>query len=397
MVSMKNCVNVIEISHKFLKLVVGNYFNGKVSVRYVKKIPISGLIENGRIKDKEGLIAQISKLNPIEDESFEMNKLIDEAVVVLPPYGLEIYNTTQLTSVISRERIIGYQDIVNIYSIISNKKLPVDNELIDIIPQTFTIDSGEKYAVAPIGKASRSIDVSANVFTLPKSVNNDYSEVFERAGIKIAHKVVSTFALSELLRTYDGIPNDYFLIDMGANSTSVSLVGQNLLLGSRSFAYGGENITERIVECFNINENEAEKVKKLYGYDTREMKFAYPICKSGDKEHFGKELNEIIAESLDQFISHAKAAMDQLATTYKVGEVENVPLLLVGGAAKLHGLLEYLKAKMGRDNIEVVTPTTLGARDLSLFTSLGAIIVHIKHPGIVEDINSSSTPVNREE
>ena len=89
--------------------------------------------------------------------------------------------------------------------------------------------------------------------------------------------------------------------------------------------------------------------------------------------------------------------MDQLATTYKVGEVENVPLLLVGGAAKLHGLLEYLKAKMGRDNIEVVTPTTLGARDLSLFTSLGAIIVHIKHPGIVEDINSSSTPVNREE
>ena len=93
---MKNSINVIEISHRFIKLVVGDFINDKVSVRYAKKIPISGLLENGGAIDKENLIAAISKLNPINDESFHMNRLIDEAVLVLPPYGLEIYNTSQM-------------------------------------------------------------------------------------------------------------------------------------------------------------------------------------------------------------------------------------------------------------------------------------------------------------
>lgn len=396
---MKNSVNVIEISHKFIKLVVGGFANGKVFVNYVKKVPIQGLLENGTIKDKDALVAAISKLNPIEDESFHINKLIDEAVLVLPPYGLEIYKTAQQTSVISRERVIGYQDIVNLYSIISNKKLPIDNELIDIIPQTFEVDNGEIYAVPPIGKPSRSIRVTANVFTLPKKINAEFSDVFEKAGIKISHKVVSTFAQSELLETYQNIPNDYFLIDIGSNTTSVSLIGNKRLLATRSFVWGGESITERIIECFNINEREAEKIKKLYGYDTRKMKFAYPIARSGadGKEHFGDELNAIIGDSIDKFASLSKVAIEQLARGYEISSYSELPILLTGGCSKLHGLLEYLTSRYNNNHIQIVEPQTLGARDPSLLGVLGSIIVHIKHPGIVEDINSSSTPVNREE
>ena len=394
---MKNSINVIEISHRFIKLMVGDFINDKVSVRYAKKIPISGLLENGGAIDKESLIAAISKLNPINDESFHMNRLIDEAVLVLPPYGLEIYNTSQMTSVISKERVIGYQDIINLYSIISNKKLPVNNDLIDIVPETYTVDSGERYAVAPIGKSSRSISINANVFTLPKKLNNDYTELLERAGIKVAHKVVSTYAISALLQSYGDLPKDYFLLDIGASATSVSIIGNNRLLASRSFAFGGDSITERIIECFNINEKEAERIKKIFGYDTREMKFSYPIVKKDDKEYYGKDLNEIIAESLDKLISHLSAAMEQLSSTYKIDGNMDLPILLVGGGSKLHGLLDYLKSKLGKDNISIVTPKTLGARDSSLFPLLGSVIVHEKYPGVVEDINSSSTPVNREE
>ena len=396
---MKNSVNVIEISHKFIKLVIGDYLDGKVSVSYVKKVPINGLLENGAIKDKDGLVAALTKLSPIEDESYQINKLIDEAVVVLPPYGLEVYSTSQLTSVISREKIVGYQDIVNIYSIISNKKLPVNNELIDIIPESFELENGERYAVPPIGKNTRSIDVKANVFTLPKKINSDFSEVFERAGIKISHKVVSSYAVSEILSTYHNIPKKYFLIDIGANTTSVSLIGDNGLVATRSFVWGGETITERIIECFNINENEAEKIKKIFGYDTREMKFAYPIAIDSvdGKKHYGKELNSIIAEAIDKFAGLAKVSMEQLCSLYQVGTYKDLPIILVGGGSKLHGLLDYLKSKYQNENIALVTPQTIGARDTSLLAVLGAIAVHTKHPGIVEDINSSSTPVNREE
>lgn len=396
---MNSKITVIELSNRFVKVVIGSVCNGQVVVHYVKKVPTKHLIENGTINDREALLQTIGKINPINDEQYDIHELIDDAIIVLPPFGLEIYGTSQITSVISRERIIGTQDIVNIYSIISNKKLPVDNELIDTIPDVYKIDSGERYAVPPIGKASRSITVSAKVHTLPKRINANYSGIISGAGINIAHKVVSSYAISELFATYKDLPTDYYLFDIGAYSTSVSLVSNSKLLATRSFAWGGDNITERIIECFNINEKEADHIKTLYGLDDRKLNFLYPIATSGDgaTKRYREDLNQIITESLDKLVSLSNVSIQQLALAYKVDTYKTLPFVITGGGSKLHGLLNYLKDKFGKDNIQIVNPRTIGARDPSLAACLGAILVHNSHPGVVEDINSSSSPVSREE
>ncbi|MCR4911904.1 MAG: pilus assembly protein PilM [Bacilli bacterium] len=396
---MKSRITVIELSNRFVKVMIGSVDKNQVIVHYVKKIPTRHVLENGSIVDRENLLATLAKINPINDEQYNIHELIDDAVIILPPYGLEIYGTTQITSVISKERVIGNQDIINIYSIISNKKLPVDNDLIDTIPEIYRIDSGERYAVAPIGKISRAISVQAKVHTLPKRINAEYSGVISSAGINISHKVVSTFAISELFATYVDLPSDYFLIDIGAYSTSVSLISGSKLLASRSFAWGGDNITERIIECFNINEKEAEHLKELYGLDTRKMNFLYPITTSpdGEKKRYAEDLNQIISESLDKFVGLANVSIEQLAVAYKVDTFRNLPFILTGGGSKLHGLLGYLKNKLNKEDIRIVAPRTIGARDPSLCACLGAILVHKNHPGVVEDINTATTTVSRED
>ena len=395
---MKSRITVIELSNRFVKVVIGSVDqDNNIALHYVKKVPIKHFIENGNIIDKENLLATLAKINPINDEEYNIHELIDDAVIILPPYGLEIYGTSQITSVISKERVIGNQDIINIYSIISNKKLPVDNNLIDTIPELFQIDSGEKYAVAPVGKFSRSISVVAKVHTLPKRIDNGYSEIISSSGINIAHKVVSPYAISELFATYKDLPRDYFLIDIGAYSTSVSLVSATRLLATRSFAWGGDTITERIIECFNINEKEADHIKTLYGYDTRKMNFLYPICEGAETKRYREDLNEIIAESLDKFVGLATVSIEQLALAYKVETYKTLPLLITGGGSKLHGLLDYLKNKFGQAEIKIVNPRTLGARDPSLSSCLGALLVHHNHPGVVEDINTATSTVSREE
>ena len=369
---MKNRFTVIEISHKFIKVLIGSVHNGQVIAHYVNKTPIHHLLESGVIVDKESLLAAFQKINPIHDEQYNIHELINEAILILPPYGLEVYATTQITSVISRERIISQQDIVNLYSIVSNKKLPVDNELIDIIPEIYTIDSGEKYAMAPIGKSSRAINAQIKVHTLPRKINFDYSEILRRAGINISHKVVSSFASTELLSSYKETPKDYFLIDIGGNTTSVSLIGNGQMVATRSNAWGGDSITERIMQSFNINEKEAEHIKTLYGIDNRKMNFLYPITKSANgKEHYREELNNIIYESLDTFISSTQIAMDQLKELYKVNK--DIPILVIGGTSKLKGLISYLKTKLNKENITAVSPKTIGVRDPSMLACLGAV------------------------
>ena len=395
---MKNAVTVIEISHRFIKILIGKYFNGKVIVDYVRKIPINQIVENGAIKDKMTLLDIIAKNNPLNDEVYHINELLDNIVLVLPPYGLEIYETSQLTTVASPEKIVSYQDIRTLFSIISNKKLPVDNELIDIIPEFYMTDNKEKHHLPPVGKQSRDIALYCSVYTLPKRINADYSSVITSSGIKISHKMVSTYAIKELLSTYKDLPKEYFLVDIGASSTTVSIVGANRLLATRSFAFGGDHITERIIESFNINESEAENIKKLYGYDLRKMEFAYPIVKNNaGKTFYREDLNRIIVSALDNFVSSFETSSEKLATLYKATNYKDLPIYIVGGASKLHGLLDYLKPKMGKENIYLLTPNNIGARDPSLFACLGAVVVHSNHPGMLEEVNNASVTMSRED
>ena len=394
---MKNVTTVVEISNSFIKVVIGSVQNKKLLVHYVNKTPIRNLVENGTIIDKEGLIEALGKVNPIDDDRFDIHQLIDDAVVIYPPYGLEIYSTSQITSVISRERIVENQDIINLYSIVSNKKLPINNDLIDIIPETFKLDSGEIYDVPPIGKSSRDITVKVDVHTVPKKLNSEFASTISRGGINISHKVASSFASNCLLSTMN-LPKNYFLVDVGSNSTSISLIGNHRLLATRSFSWGGNSITERIMECFNINEKEAERLKCLYGIDKRKMNFLYPLAKSADgKEKYREDLNQIITECLDRFVNLCQVPIEQLASKYGVENYNSFPIVFIGGGSKLKGMSEYLKPKFNNVDIKLVTPEIIGARDSSLCACLGAILFHNRHKGVVEDINTAVTPVSRED
>ena len=398
---MKNDVIALEISHKYIKVAFGTTENGQVLVNFVKKVPIDHLLENGVIKEKAQLVKELQKVNPIIDDDYRFNELINNVSLVLPPYGLEVYQTKQITSVISPEKVIGELDIKNIYSIIRNKRLPVDNELIDIVPEAFYIENGNVYAHAPIGKVSSSITAFTKVHTLPKRINTEYTEVLKNSNIQINRRMVSTFAASELLATYQDVPDNFFLVDIGAASTSVSLIGKKQLFASRSFSWGGDNITDHIVSKFNISELEAEKIKILYGLDKREIKFDYSVCTvdtdEGENKHYVDELNELIEKDLDELFRLMTNAIEQLAQSYNVIEYQSMPILLIGGGSRLKGIVNHLLQKNVFTNIKAISPKTIGARDPSLFALLGAIYIGYKYPNTSGDEKKPTVAVSREE
>ena len=403
---MKKVNIAIEISHRFIKVALGYVQDEQVYVTYVKKVPINHLLENGVIKEREALIREalireLSKINPVVDQEFNVNRLLNKVSLIFPPYGLEVYQTKQMTSVVSEERVVGEIDLRNLYVSIRNKRLPVDNELIDIIPEAFVIDNGNVYSHAPIGKVSSAINAFCKVLTIPKRIDTEYSSILKEANIQISRKVVSTFAAAELIATYQDVPAVYFLVDIGASSTSVSLIGKKQLYATRSFSWGGDNITDRIVSNFNISEEEAEKIKILYGLDRREIKFEYAVSKSdtpeGVNRHLVNELNDLIEVELDELHKNMNIAIEQLALTYKIADYQNIPIILIGGTSRLKGIVPYLVNKGTYQNISKLSPRTLGARDPSLFGVLGSIYVNYKYPNSFDNQKPVSAPVTRVE
>lgn len=389
----------LEITSKSIKIVIGYVIDDQVCVLYAMNKPIGPYIENGTIVNFPSLIDEMKKVAFISDPNAKLKIKISDVLLCLPPCGLEIFQTKQVTTVVSDESKVSPIDIKNIYALISKERIPSNNEFIDVIPEQFILDQDKVFSTAPIGEISNTVTIKAKVHTLPRHVCSDYSNLVKSAGINVRRTIIAPFGVVELLGSYNDIPNDYFLVDIGAKMTSVSLVGQKQLYGTTFFAWGGDNITDKITEQFQINHSDAEKYKIMYGYDNRKMNFEPLVCSVIDEEGNNKkytvsELSKIIKSELDNLIEKLNYAIGDLLKGYD-SSYQTLPMVIVGGGSQLKGLKTYLEPKISSDVVIIAKPKTLGARNPSFFNCLGMLKAAHKYQNGFEDSLPKISPINR--
>ena len=387
---MDKPIAAIELGSKKLKLVVGYEIDGQVYVLYTLTKPYGFCIEGGNFVDANKVAETIKSIREFTDPSAKLKLNISDVLLCLPPYGLGIYQTRQVTTVVTEDSKISNLDIKNIYALIRNSAYPLnDKALVDVVPESFTLDHGRIFARPPMGESSSTLTVSAKVQTLPSVLVDNYQTVLANGGMVSKRNVISSLAATELVCSYPNMPSSFILVDIGSNITTVSFVGNGALYGSTFFEWGGDNITERIIEKFNINEADAEKYKIMYGIDYREMNFKAPICTTDDGSghdvhHYNDELNTIIKSELDIFVEQLNDSINDIVAQHDKS-YRSFPMMLVGGGAELNGLVQYITPKVMSETVEVVKPKTLGARNATFTNCLGAILTYSKYPNLNDE------------
>ena len=376
---MEKPVAAIEFGSKKMKLVVGYELDGQVCVLYATTKPYGYMIENGEILDSSRLAQALKEVKNYADPAAQLKLNIQEVILSLPPYGLSIYTGTQSSAVGGENGTVTKNEIRGIQNLIRSSNVPQGNSLVDIVPIYYELDQGRRYIYPPIGQISNSLKVSVMLHSLPTHVYQAYTQPVKDAQVLLKRSVIAPYGAAALVNSIPNAPINYLLVDIGAEMTTVSLIGEGRLYGSTHFNWGGDKITERIITTFNINENDAEKYKITYGIDNRKMNFNAPVCKSSDGEgneikHYSDELNEIIKSELAIFLKDLDASLDELLKSYDKTVTKKLPMVLIGGGAKLNGLVEYLKPKVESDDVIVITPRNLGARDATFTNCLGLIL-----------------------
>lgn len=388
---MEKPVAAIEFGSKKMKLVVGYELNGQVYTIYSLVRPYGHAIECADIVNAASIAKVVEEIKSFVDQNMKMRIAVTEATLSLPPYGLQIFDNKQTTTVMAEDRKVSGLDMKNIYTMIRNCSHSICNSLVDVVPESFILSDGRAFARLPSGETSFSLTVASKVHTLPKKTNDEFCGLLLNQGIKVKKTIVAPFAAMTLLSTYPEVPSDYILVDMGSNITTVSLIGNRQLYESRYFEWGGDSITGKIIESFNINEGDAEKYKIMYGIDNREMNFKAPVCITKDQDgrdinHYNSDLNEIIKKELDIFVKQLESAISDLFITYDNDQsLKSLPLVLIGGASRLNGLVEYIEPKLINKQIITVLPKTLGARNATFTNCLGMILASARYQSEVED------------
>lgn len=137
-----------------------------------------------------------------------------------------------------------------------------DQEILDAATQEYKVDN--VYQLDPVGiKATRLEGNFLNILWR-KKFYDDLNDCFEKANIAIAELYLAPLALADSVLNDAEKRGGCLLVDLGADTTTVSVYYKNILRHLAVIPLGGNSVT-RDIASLQIEEADAEKLKLKYG------------------------------------------------------------------------------------------------------------------------------------
>ena len=397
---MEKYISALEISDTSVRLAVGYVKDDKVNLIHVSERPIRGLVSHGEIVDPQTLASIISSMKEFKDETTKEKITITDVSLVLPSLGLNVFQSSKTSNVVSPYSLIATIDIENVINLVQKEVIPTGSKVIDIIPDSFVLEMGRSFVNPPINEKSNTITIKAKIHTLPERIVDDYTAVLTAARLRVRRMCVSSYAIAELGKYSDEIPQSYILADFGADVSNLSLVGNSSVFETISFLSGANDLVEKISNKLGLGYEDSLELIKKYGLDERPLTYKPTIATSfvnGIETHHDPEsLNTLIKEFFkEEFWVQFNAADTTLMKGYP-DSVKNLPIVFAGGLTRMIGFEGLAKEKFSSNAaIHYLEPHCMGARNTSFSAVIGAILASSKYKGSLSDTRLKTSTIQR--
>ncbi len=363
---LENVYSSIDFGHDTCKLVVGTMNGDRFNLCATFIAKTQGL-QDGEITSKNELQRTIvNLLEQARSLDFEVNQV----VVILPSYGMNVVRKKARTAVSSPNGIISQKDIEGLEKYCAESKLNPGEMVVGINALNYTVDSRILEKEKPIGYKGNQLGIEAFVITSSTNLAKNLVELVEDLELQILDVIPAPLASAKLLVRDEDNKKGLFITDIGASRNSVSFIYKGLLCGYKeSLNNGGVMISEDLAKVINKDFAESDRVKKFYGSAisseaSEENVYIDPNLKQAYKE---KEIVQSIETSLEVI------ATDIRINTNTLSKNERLPLILTGGVANTPLIAEKFKMMLENQildrNIDLI-----GAEDSTYYCAIGGLL-----------------------
>lgn len=213
---------------------------------------------------------------------------------------------------------------------------------LDARPFSFLID--EDYTVPEVSTDTNfsKIQGSYSTFYGIRDLKEKVTGSFERAGKSIEQAFARPMALLEALASEQDELVGLAIIDMGADTTTISIYKGGQFLSSKTAALGGNNITMDIQQL-GISLSDAEKLKLRFGsaFESHEQVKTIRIqnAQEGEEPVLVKTdfLSTIIVSRLEEIMQPIFSELKQFES--QIGQI-----YITGGASKMAHMVDYIQS-----------------------------------------------------
>lgn len=242
--------------------------------------------------------------------------------------------------------------------------IPVDKELIHVIPIDFCID-GLGEVSNPVGLYATSLEAEIHSVLASTSAIKNIVKCVELAGLRCADIVLEPLASGMAVLSEEEKEAGVALIDIGGGTTDIAVFSGGKAIHSHVFPVGGNHLTNDISVGLGISRIQAEKLKKEYAVaikivvDDLEM---VPIAKFGEAS--STVSRACIAEIVESRVTELFRLVENELRSLGFRSLLPAGLVLTGGSSKLPHIEILASEIMGLQARLGAPLNTIGMKDI---------------------------------
>ena len=226
---------------------------------------------------------------------------------------------------------------------------PIRNhETVDVVPRAFYVDKVK--TLTPVGQFGSSIKIDVNLIVAKQTLMLNLNRLMT-FGVPAKEFIVTPLAVGKHILNESDRELGCMLVDMGAETTTVTIYKNKALVYLNTLPLGGRNLTRDIMTAFNRLEETCENVKKNINNPLDPNNVSNVVIEDVSAREAANYITartgEIIA-NINQQLANAGVSANEIQS-----------IVLIGGCAHMGGLQQKMtdelkiKVRMGQNPVSL--------------------------------------------
>lgn len=284
-------IKIVELSRLSHKIRLENYAQLKAADPYHKPF---------RVFQQQSLLLSVDKITNALQESFSKAEMQPKKLVFSVADFLTFFTTFKLPPMKKEELETAVRFEAEKYIPLPLQQVSFDWEIIQ-------------------GQAEKE-EKEVLLVSIPKDIISQYQKVSQNLGIEDFTLEPETFSLHRLF-AYDH--KITCLVDIGAQSTSITIGWPKVITVSHSLDISGYKMTEAIRTALQVDIQAAERIKETQGLSGL------------------SQVSSVLAPLMRELVKGIQSTIQSSSTDQEVSKI-----ILTGGGSKTPGILDYLKTAL---------------------------------------------------
>lgn len=373
----ENVVVGLDIGTTKICTIVGEQTPEGVDIIGIGTSPSKGL-RKGVVINIESTVASIKRA--IEEAELMAGCEIGSVYAGIAGGHIRGFNSHGIIAVKDRE--VSEADIDRVIDAAKAVAIPVDREVIHILPQEFVIDDQDGIR-EPLGMSGVRLEAKIHIVTGAVTSAQNIVKCAQKCALNVSDIVLEQLASALAVLSEDEKELGVALIDIGGGTTDIAIFSGGSIQHTAVIAIGGQHLTNDIAVGLRTPQDEAEAIKRRFGcanaaqVDKNEF-IEVPSIGGRQARNLNRQiLGDILQPRVEEIFELVRREIDRM----KLTELLASGIVLTGGATLLPGMVDIAEEIVGLP-VRMGVPQGIGGLVDEVNSPMYATGVGLVHYGI---------------